>query len=67
MELLTSKEVQKILKCSLPWIYKAAEEGILPCVRWQGLGEEGRRKKSMVRFEVEAIRGFIEQHRQKST
>ena len=62
MELLTPKDVKKILRCSLPWIYKAAHAGVLPCVLipCPGLGV---RKKSMVRFEVEAIRDFIEKHR----
>jgi len=31
--LLDAKEVKKILRCSLPLIYKMADRGQLPCVR----------------------------------
>ena len=62
MELLTAKDVKRILKCSLPLVYKMAERGQLPCVRWPCPGDRNK-KKSMLRFELEAIRGFIEQHR----
>jgi len=34
-ELLDAKEVKRILKCSLPLVYKMAERGQIPCVRWQ--------------------------------
>ena len=62
MELLTAKDVKRILKCSLPLVYKMAERGQLPCVRWPCPGD-GDKKKSMLRFELEAIREFIEKHR----
>jgi hypothetical protein len=61
-ELLSPKDVRKILKCSLPLIYKMASRGQLPCVRWSAPGE-GKRKKTTVRFELEAVRAFIEAHR----
>ena len=62
MELLNPKDVARLLKVSLPLVYKMADRGQLPCVRWPcpGLGEK---KKTMVRFEMEAIRQFIEEHR----
>jgi excisionase family DNA binding protein len=30
-------EVAKILKVSRPYVYRMAEEGVLPCVRWPGM------------------------------
>ena len=33
MSLLVAKDVKKILRCSLPLVYKLAERGQLPCVR----------------------------------
>ena len=63
MELLTAKDVRKILRCSLPLVYKMAERGQLPCVRWECPGR-GSRKKTVVRFELETVRAFVEKHRQ---
>jgi hypothetical protein len=62
MELLTAKDVRKILKCSLPLVYKMAGRGQLPCIRWECPGT-GSRKKTVVRFELEAVRAFVERHR----
>jgi hypothetical protein len=62
MELLTAKDVKRILKCSLPLVYKMAERGQLPCVRWECPGN-GDKKKFTLRFETEAIRHFIDKHR----
>lgn len=61
-ELLTPKQVARILKCSLPWVYKASDKGILPSVRVPCPGV-GTKKRDMVRFEVEAIRDFVKLHR----
>jgi predicted DNA-binding transcriptional regulator AlpA len=61
-DLLDAKQVRKILRCSLPLVYKMADRGQLPCVRWECPGE-GARKKTVVRFEQEAVREFIERHR----
>jgi hypothetical protein len=60
-ELLSPKQVAKILKCSLPWVYKASESGLLPSVRIPCPGT-GTKKKNMVRFELEAVREFIRRH-----
>ena len=62
-EILSPKEIRKILKCSLPLVYKMADRGQLACVRWDCAGT-GERKKTTVRFELEAIRFFIEHDRQ---
>jgi hypothetical protein len=63
MELLTPKEVKRMLKVSLSLVYRMADRGQLPCVRWEAPGD-GERKKSMLRFEREAIFEFVKQHRQ---
>jgi predicted DNA-binding transcriptional regulator AlpA len=61
-ELLDAKQVKRILRCSLPLVYRMAERGQLPCIRWECPGN-GTRKKTLVRFELQAIRAFIENHR----
>jgi hypothetical protein len=63
MELLTPKDVHRILKVSLSLVYRMADRGQLPCVRWDAPGE-GERKKTVVRFEKDAVYEFIEKHRQ---
>lgn len=62
MQLLTPKEVQKILKVSLALVYRMADRGQLPSIRWECPGG-GERKKTMVRFEQEAVFDFIRKHR----
>ena len=61
-DLLTAKDVRRILKCSLPLVYRMAERGQLPCVRWDCPGE-GNRRKTMVRFELSVVQDFIQRHR----
>jgi hypothetical protein len=61
MELLTPLDVKRILKCSLPLIYKMANQGRLACVRIPCPGD-GKRQKSMVRFKLEDVQGFIERN-----
>jgi hypothetical protein len=59
--LLDAKEVKRLLRCSLPFVYKLAERGQLSCIRipCQTLGT---RKKELVRFKREDVIGFIESH-----
>jgi hypothetical protein len=59
MELLTPQDVKRILRCSLPLVYKLAKQGRLSCVRIPCPGG-GERRKSMVRFKLEDVQGFIE-------
>ena len=61
-ELLTPKQVARILKCSEAWVYKASASRLLPsvCIPCAGIGT---RKKNMVRFEIEAVRDFVKVHR----
>ncbi|MCD6265264.1 MAG: helix-turn-helix domain-containing protein [Deltaproteobacteria bacterium] len=60
--LLDAKEVKKLLRCSLPWIYKAADQGLIPCVRIPCQGNGSQREKTMVRFKREDVFRFIEKH-----
>jgi hypothetical protein len=62
-DLLDAKQVKKLLRVSLPLVYKMAERGQLPCIRWECPGS-GTRKKTVVRFELESVMAFIEKHRQ---
>ena len=59
--LLDAKEVKKLLHCSLPLVYKLADQGRIPCVRWECPGE-GDRTKTMVRFKQSDVLDFIESH-----
>jgi excisionase family DNA binding protein len=62
--LLTPAELSKLLKCSLPYIYKIAASGILPCVRIANPGSVEKRKKDMVRFKKDDVFAWIEKHYQ---
>jgi excisionase family DNA binding protein len=61
VELLDAKEVKRILKVSLPFVYKLAERGQLPCVRIPCMGD-GERARTVVRFKLADVQAFIEQH-----
>jgi len=60
--LLDAKEVKKILRCSLPLVYKLADRGQLPCVRWKCPGDGNSKPRSMVRFKQIDVMEFIEKH-----
>jgi len=62
--LLDAKEVKKILKCSLPLVYKLAERKQLPCVRWECPGVGDEKPRTMVRFKQSDVLDFIENHYQ---
>ena len=62
-DLLTPKDVQRMLKVSLSLVYRMADRGQLPCVRWDAPGD-GERKKTVLRFEKSSVFEFIEKHRQ---
>lgn len=62
MELLTPKDVRKILKCSLPLVYKMASRGQLPCVRWECPGNGTEKTRTCVRFKLSDVQAFIERH-----
>jgi hypothetical protein len=58
--LLTAADVKKILKVSLPLVYKMADRGQLPCVRWECPGAGEAKPRTMVRFKLEDIMNFVE-------
>jgi len=60
--LLTPKEVQGIIKCSLSNIYKMVERGQLPYISWPCLGEGTQKPRNMIRFKQADIERFIESH-----
>lgn len=62
MELLTAKNVSKILRVSLPLIYRMAERKQLKCVRWDCPGNGAEKTRTTVRFKLEDIQEFIERH-----
>ena len=62
--LLDAHEVKRLLKCSLPLVYKMAERGQIPCVRWECLGEGEKKPRSMIRFKRRDVFDFIENHYQ---
>ena len=63
--LLTPAELSKLLKCSLPYIYKIAGSGLLPSVRIANPGSAEKRRKDMVRFRQDDVFRFIEDHYRK--
>jgi len=60
--LLDSKTVSKILRCSVPLIYKMANDGRLPCIRWDCPGKGRKRQRTIVRFLKKDIINFIHKH-----
>ena len=62
MELLDAKDVRRMLKVSLPLVYKLAEQGRLPCVRWECPGKGTKKPRTMVRFKLSDVYAFIEAH-----
>jgi len=57
-ELLTPLEVKSLLRCSLPYVYKLADKGRLPCLRLPCLGE--RQRRALLRFKKRDVFDFIE-------
>ena len=60
--LLNAKEVSKILKVSVPLIYRMAGRGQLPCVRWACPGEGTEKPRTTVKFLKKDIINFIQGH-----
>ena len=60
--LLDAKEVKRLLRCSLPLVYKLAERGQLPCVRWECPGDGKAKARTMVRFKQCDVIEFVEKH-----
>ena len=62
IELINAKDVKKNLRCSLPYVFKIAEQGNIPCVRWECPGKGKVRSRSMIRFKTSDVLSFIEKH-----
>jgi len=60
--LLNAQDVRRILKVSLPLVYKLAEQKRLPCVRIPCPGEGTKKRQNLVRFKVEDVHEFIEKY-----
>ncbi len=60
--LLTAKDVKKLLSCSLPLVYKMADRGQLPCVRWECPGPGEEKPRTMVKFKQSDVIKFIDKH-----
>ena len=56
--LFTPGEVKNLLKCSLPYVYKLADRGKLPCLRLPCLGD--KQGRTLLRFKKRDIFNFIE-------
>ena len=62
-DLLTARDVSKILKVSLPLVYRMAERGQLPCIRWECPGKGQLKPRTMVRFVQADIIDFVNSNR----
>ena len=60
--LLNAKDVSNILRCSLPLVYKMANRGQLPCIRWDCPGNGEKRPRTVVRFKKSDVIEFLEAH-----
>jgi len=60
--LLDAKQVKQLFRCSLPLVYKLADEGRIPCVRIPCPGSGTAKPRTMVRFKKEDVLDFIEKH-----
>ena len=60
--LLDAKEVKRLLKCSLPLVYKLAQRGQIPCVRIPCPKYGEKRAKTIVRFKKDDVLMLIEKH-----
>lgn len=56
--LLRPSEVSRMLNVSASYIYKLADAGVLPCVRFS-VSEKGKLKKETLRFKEADIKIFI--------
>ena len=60
-KLLRPSEVAQMLNVSASYIYKLADAGLLPCVRFS-VSEKGKRKKETLRFYPQDIEIFKKDH-----
>jgi excisionase family DNA binding protein len=60
LDLLTPKQVSKILQCSQALIYRMASDSRLPSVRIPCPGKGTIKSRSIVRFKKKDVMDFIE-------
>jgi hypothetical protein len=63
LDLLKADEVRKILRCSLPHVYKLADTGALRCVRISTTSETNKnpkKRQNLIRFKRSDVFQFIE-------
>jgi hypothetical protein len=60
-KLLKPSDVSRILNCSTSYIYKLADAGLLPCIRFS-VPTTGKRKKETVRFYPQDVEIFQKDH-----
>lgn len=58
--LLDAREVKRLLRCSLPLVYKLAGRGQIPCIRIPCIGSG--KPKHTIRFKRVDVIDFIEKH-----
>lgn len=61
-DLLSAHEVKRILNVSLPLVYKMAERGQIPCIKWKCQGQGKEKPRSVVRFKAKDVFDFVERH-----
>ncbi|HEA68264.1 MAG TPA: DNA-binding protein [Desulfobacterales bacterium] len=61
-DLLKASDVAKIFRCSRALIYRMADRGQLPCVRWPCPGMGKRKTRETVRFKKAVVIAFLEKH-----
>ena len=60
--LLTAQNVQQVITCSLPFVYKLAASGRLPAVRIPCPGNGTKRQRDLVRFKKADVLKFVEEY-----
>ncbi len=63
-QLMTARDVKRTLRCSLSWVYKAADVGLLPHVRIPCSSKDNKRPKHLLRFRQEDILQFMQKYYQ---
>jgi hypothetical protein len=61
-ELITPKDVQKVFRCSLPYVYKLASVGRLRHVRIPAVEDPGKKRKNVIRFRKQDVIDFIDEN-----
>jgi excisionase family DNA binding protein len=56
--LLRPSQAAQMLNISASYVYKLADSGVLPCVRFS-VSSSGKRKKETLRFKESDIKNFI--------